>query len=158
MKGPIERETRQYKNADAMATVASKACLREGLTSWSLGRVLGDSTAALAPGEGRSPVPTETSGGDARRTDLLESVAGHWPTARTTTRTEGSGRTPGETNKGGGDGDARLAVAEGVAMQRQRWGAHELPPQAWEERTQPEKGPIATKEDGERRTKTLAIK
>ena len=53
----------KYKSAVAVAAAASEACLREGPTSWYLGRVLGDSTAALTPEEGRPPVPTEPSEG-----------------------------------------------------------------------------------------------
>ena len=49
-----------------------------------LERVLGDSTAALTPEEGRPPVPTKTLEGDARRSDLPESVASHRPRAETT--------------------------------------------------------------------------
>ena len=83
------------KSAVAIAAAASKTCLREGLTSWSLGQVLGDLTAALTPGEGGPPNPIETSEGDAQRSDLPEGVAGHRPMAKTTpskgeTCTEGS--------------------------------------------------------------------
>ena len=49
-----------------------------------LGQVLGDSTAGLTPEEGRPPVPTETPEGDARCSDLPESVASHPPRVETT--------------------------------------------------------------------------
>ena len=38
-------------------------------------RVLGDSPAALTPDEGRPPLPTETTNGDTRRSDLTKA----WP-------------------------------------------------------------------------------
>ena len=53
--------------------------------SWPLVRVLSDSTAVLTPVEGRPPVPTEIPEGNARRSNLSESVAGKRRTEKTTT-------------------------------------------------------------------------
>ena len=91
-------------SAVAVAAAASRACLREGPTSWSLGQVLGDLIAALTPGEGGPPNPTETSEGDARRSDLPEGVAGNRPKTRDRwsmdVGTQATGGGDGATNSG----------------------------------------------------------
>ena len=80
-----------------------------------LGRVLGDSTAALTRGEARPPVPTETPEGDAWRLDLPESVTGLRPTAKTTP-SESETSTEGSRSHRRDDGGAQLALAEGVVL------------------------------------------
>ena len=68
--------------AVTVAAAASTACQHNEPMSWSMGRVLGDSPAVLTPGDGRSPIPTEISVCDARRSDLPEDMAGNRPTTR----------------------------------------------------------------------------
>ena len=69
------------KRAVAKVASASRACLHEEPMSWPLGRVFGDSTAALTTGE-RPPCPNITSACDTRHYDLTEGVAGNQPTLR----------------------------------------------------------------------------
>ena len=68
--------------AVAVAAAASIACRQDKPMSWSIGRVLGDSPTALFPDVARPPLPTETTEGDNRRSDLTEGVAGNRPKTR----------------------------------------------------------------------------
>ena len=103
------------KSAVAVVAAASRACLRERPMSWSLGRVLEDSTAALTPGEGGPPDTTETSEGDTRRSDLPEGVAANWHTAKTTL-SESKERSHRCDKHRRRRWDAQLTVAEGVVL------------------------------------------